>query len=854
MGVGAQARASEAPTMAPAPGWVVADAVADTVQGAGGLRYELVSDQVDLTGRRPQWYRRISYTVQREKSLDDAGQIAIDYQPQYQQLVLNSLEVWRDGKRLDLSRTAHYARLRRESGLEDGLIDGAATLSITLPDLRVGDRVDYGVTITGSNPVFGQGYYDVFDARYGVPLGERRVRVRYPATLPLRWRVGAPGFSKRVQREGEVTVLDISAKALPGVHSEDDTPRGVDPYGVIELSTASSWRQVANWAVGLYPRTFSDRKVADRIAETLQLRSGDPEQALLRAVAFVQGEIRYVGLDMGENSHAPHAPEVTLRNRYGDCKDKATLLIALLDLAGIRAEPVLVDSDDGQSLDMRVPSPMAFDHVVVRAHLPQGEVWVDATRDREQGALAQRVPLSFKRGLPVLPDQPGLVEVPAPMPLEPQIEVNEEVSISLRKLQRVATFSVVTDYRQGRGERIASSFEDDGAEAVGEHYLKYMQQYYTALTQVRAPTLDDSDPLRLRTEEHYRLEWPKSEGDEVGFPLFQLSDWMDELPTAPRRLPLALGGPRLARQTVRVQTDPQVWVAPQRTVVANPWFRFSRTIGMQDGRVVIVGEWQRLSDRIPPEELKKAAADMERARDLIYFNQDVSAVAQPRAPQMSGQAFVPLLTGLGALVALVLSCLAWGRFGGLGAMLFDPYGLAARMPQQVWLGRSAWAVAMLEAGLSSWTLLHPRPWWLVALCAVVLLGLSVAFSALLPRVLRWMGAVVPTPPLSVLLGAQLPGLICALAALVALGWEVELLGRPASNATELVRLAMYLLLTLLGTLWWAVCAVQALAGATGCGRARALGAVALGVTALAILTVLVGVPLGLLWMQFGGTG
>ncbi|KOB43683.1 transglutaminase, partial [Xanthomonas arboricola] len=184
----APARASEAPRMAPPPDWVIADAVPDKVPGASGLRYELVSDQVDLTGAAPQAYRRLSYTVQRAKSLDEAGQISIDYQPQYQQLALNSLEVWRDGKRIDMRKQAHYARLRRESGLEDGLIDGALTLSITLPDLRVGDRVDYGVTITGSNPVFGKGYYDVFDARYGVPLGERRVRVRHPAGMGLQWR------------------------------------------------------------------------------------------------------------------------------------------------------------------------------------------------------------------------------------------------------------------------------------------------------------------------------------------------------------------------------------------------------------------------------------------------------------------------------------------------------------------------------------------------------------------------------------------------------------------------------------------------------------------------------------------
>ncbi|MFL7980766.1 hypothetical protein, partial [Xanthomonas vasicola] len=66
----APAQANEAPRMAPTPVWVVADAVPDNVPGATGLRYELVSDQVDLTGRVPQAYRRLSYTVQRAKSLE----------------------------------------------------------------------------------------------------------------------------------------------------------------------------------------------------------------------------------------------------------------------------------------------------------------------------------------------------------------------------------------------------------------------------------------------------------------------------------------------------------------------------------------------------------------------------------------------------------------------------------------------------------------------------------------------------------------------------------------------------------------------------------------------------------------
>ncbi len=838
------AQANEAPSMAPAPAWVVADAVPDSVPGASGLRYELVSDQVDLTGPAARAYRRLSYTVQRAKSLDEAGQISIDYQPQYQTLQLNSLDVWRAGQRIDMRSRAHYAKLRRESGLEEGLIDGALTLSITLPDLRVGDRVDYGVTITGSNPVFGKGYYDIFDARYGVPLGERRIRVRYPADMALQWRISAPGFSRNVSSADGVTLLNIGASNIAAVQEEKGAPDDVDPYGVIEVSTAGNWANVAAWAAQLYPDAFKDAQVAASMRQSLRLHSDDAQGALLRAVAFVQGEIRYVGLDMGENSHAPHAPEVTLRNRYGDCKDKATLLIALLQLAGIRAEPVLVSSDKGAALDKRLPSPYAFDHVVVRAHLPQGDVWVDATRDREDGPLAQRRPLPFVRGLPVLAGQDALVDVPAPMPTLPQVEVIEDIVISLRKPQRVATFSVDTTYRQGRGERVTSSFENDGAQAMGERYLEFMQQYYTALTQVDAPTIDDSDALNVRTHETYRLEWPVAEGDEVGFPLFQLGDWMDSLPKEARKSPLVLRGPQLARQTVRVQSDPVTKVDADTQSVSNPWFRFSRTIAMRDGRIEIVGEWQRFADRIPANGVERAAADMERARDLLYFNHDLKP--QRRKQPTDWRALSYPLVGLLALIVLVLGCLAWWRGGGLGGLLFDPHGTVQRMPQQVGLRRSAWAVFAVTTLVSAWMWLHALPWWMQLAGALAVGAVLVLGCVLLKQLLRWMGSAAQVARLlPAMAGSVLPWLVCVLTGLVALKGKPALLQSGASDPAGMAQLSMCVLLLMLGGLWWSVCSVQAVAGATGCGRTRAFGAWALTLSLLGVVIAVLGVPVAI---------
>ncbi|HEY0332767.1 MAG TPA: DUF3857 domain-containing protein [Stenotrophomonas sp.] len=815
--------AGDAPAMAAAPSWVREEAVPSTGPGSGGLRYELVSDQLDLTGTQPLWYRRVSYTVQRDGALADAGQVAIDYQPDFQRMLLNHLEVWRDGRRLDLRHDAHYAQLRRESELEEGLLDGALTVNISLPDLRVGDRIDYGYTVAGDNPVFGQGYYDRYTARYGVPVAARRLRVRYPAALPLHWRISVPGFSERQERFGEVRELRLEADALPSVSAEKGAPEGYDAFGRIELSTAADWHAVADWALSLYPQGFSDPAVAHQVASQLQLSRDDPQGSLQRAIAFVQGEVRYLGLEMGANSHAPHAPEETLRLRYGDCKDKATLLVALLALAGIPAEPVLVNSAPGVDLATYLPSPLAFDHVVVRARPPGGRpVWVDATRDREMGDLQARVPLPFGQGLPVAAGSSRLVDIPYPRAIEPDVEVRQDVALQMRSRRRGADFMVSTEYRRNLGDEARDQFERDGADAVGEHYLDYMRNFYDALQQVRPPQVDDSDPASVRIDERYRLEWPASEGDVIGFPLFQLRDWMKELPHGERRTPLALGGPRLATQTVHLHSDVALGVKPQREeVVANPWFRFSRRVEVDGREVSITGRWERLALQIPPQGLRRAARDMKRAREMAYFEHDFKPDPwreiglRPWLQAMAAFA----VTAMGLVVALV----SWAR-GGIGGMLYAPQATAGRLATSPGLRWQAWFVFVVGWLTSAIVVGHAGA-AAVAGSIGAGLGILVLTLALLWGALRVCGVNVdPRRLLQATIAGQAPQLPFLAGMATALAGGAGWLSGAAPQPREIPGLVMAAMLASAAMCWYAVSMWLGVSGATGASRQRVLAA------------------------------
>src|SRR5690606_12491954 len=101
------------------------------------------------------------------------------------------------------------------------------------------------------------------------------------------------------------------------------------------------------------------------------------EGRLLAALRFVQGEIRYLGVEVGPGSHAPSPPDQVLARRLGDCKDKTLLTVTLLDRLGIEAHPPLVATGLRRAIAQRLPSPGAFDHVIVLAKLDGQFIWLD---------------------------------------------------------------------------------------------------------------------------------------------------------------------------------------------------------------------------------------------------------------------------------------------------------------------------------------------------------------------------------------------------------------------------------------------------------------------------------------------
>ena len=153
-------------------------------------------------------------------------------------------------------------------------------------------------------------------------------------------------------------------------------------------------------------------------------RRGASERHAVDALALrlVQDEIRYLFKGMDGGNYIPQAPAQTWSLRYGDCKAKTLLLLALLRQLGIEAEAVAASSQFGDRMPQRLPSAGAFDHVLVRATIAGKSLWLDGTASGTRLADLDDTP-PFRYVLPLRAGGSDLMPVPMHAPTRPIAEI-----------------------------------------------------------------------------------------------------------------------------------------------------------------------------------------------------------------------------------------------------------------------------------------------------------------------------------------------------------------------------------------------------------------------------------------------
>lgn len=212
------------------------------------------------------------------------------------------------------------------------------------------------------------------------PVREACYTLRVPAAQHLTIRFSgltAPVVTERIDgayRRYAWTVHDLPALRI----TEAQAPPAADVAISARVASLTGWAPVAAW----YARITADRDALTddlRAVAVEHTRDCATRDAKIAALHQVVRELPYVAVELGDLSDVPHPADAVWRQRCGDCKDKATLLRALLRAVGIPSDYVLVRTTDRGSLDRTLYSPSEFNHVILAVPTPAGDRFLDAS-------------------------------------------------------------------------------------------------------------------------------------------------------------------------------------------------------------------------------------------------------------------------------------------------------------------------------------------------------------------------------------------------------------------------------------------------------------------------------------------
>lgn len=173
----------------------------------------------------------------------------------------------------------------------------------------------------------------------------------------------------------------------------------------VAWTTFHTWAEVGDWYRGLALSRAEPTDAVRAKAAELTRDAKTPEEQVEALYRYVAAQTRYISISLGVGRYQPHAAAEVLANQYGDCKDKDTLLEALLHAKGFTTAPALIGAGIVPVPDL--PTPAVFNHVITTVQLPgtPGRIWLDTTAEVSP----------FRVLLPVIRDENALV-VPAGEP------------------------------------------------------------------------------------------------------------------------------------------------------------------------------------------------------------------------------------------------------------------------------------------------------------------------------------------------------------------------------------------------------------------------------------------------------
>lgn len=329
--------------------------------------------------------------------------LALSWDPSTDELVIHQVLVRRGDKVIDvLAGGAKFTILRRESRLESSMLDGRLTATLQIEGVQVGDVLDVAYTTRHKDPVM-QGRAEALVNLNRGKVGRLYLREIWTDDRPVQWRATGLMSAAKVTRTaaGTELILDIHQLDTPLAGPSGAPARFASP-GRLAATEFSSWGDIAGIMAPMYRQASTlapDSPLRAEIAR-IAAASTDPKVRTMAALRLVQDQVRYLYLGMNLGGFTPAGADLTWTRRFGDCKGKSVLLVALLRELGVEADVAFVSTVLGDGLNEQLPLAEVFDHAIVRVRIDGKIYWLDGTRQGDRN-IDRLVPPAYRWALPI---------------------------------------------------------------------------------------------------------------------------------------------------------------------------------------------------------------------------------------------------------------------------------------------------------------------------------------------------------------------------------------------------------------------------------------------------------------------
>lgn len=444
-------------------------------------------------------YSLLSYSLTQTRNLEVAS-VEDVYLEEFATMHFHRIAVIREGVMIDKFPDTKIKVFDSEEQSQGGVYSNSKKLNISIKDLRLYDTIVIERTIENVysdkeliRKDFMKHVFVTPDVYWGYSF--YRASVVNNTSKPIAYQAFFFRDEAGNVETPEKQILDAGATFTFSKNNYTnlvDANREIFPF--IDFATDTDWKAISNFVYPLYQEVLEQTPHLDFAPE---LKSkidelSDVEQKIKWCIDYVQNNIKYIYDAAEMNGHKPQSAAVTYETKQGDCKAKSVFLKLLLDYIKVDSDIILVNYRNDFYLKYYLPSPLSFNHVIVRIKHNEKEYFVDPTLTDECGTLENRGLVQFLHYLVVQPNQDICFRTPYQYS---QYAIEEIIHFNVKENKGI--IEAISKYRYNRANSIRNYFKNVNKREILD---SWMNSLFYCLNYVNDRKIEDIRDIFLNPE------------------------------------------------------------------------------------------------------------------------------------------------------------------------------------------------------------------------------------------------------------------------------------------------------------------------------------------------------------------